>query len=304
VGTSSEQETLVVPLIAPEGDLMGVLHVLGPSGHRFTEGESDLALMLGALAAIALKRQALVDQAAQKERLERELELAREIVRPPATPVVPGYELMGSFHPAQTVGGDCYDFKRLDEHRLAFLVADASGHGLDSALVVSRCRAYFRALVESEEVLVAIGQRLNALLAEDLVDDERFVAASLGRLDSSSRRLEVLSAGQTCCFWLPSEGSGEALGPSGPPLGLFPEIALESRDLPMSAGDLALFFTDGLSDWRAPGGETFGDERLGVALARWRGDPELCRRLVEEARAFAAGQPQPDDITCLVLRAY
>lgn len=303
VGTSSQQETLVVPLIAPEGDLMGVLHVLGPTDHRFSEEESELALTLGALAAIAMKRQALVDQAAETRRLERELALAREIVRPPATPEVPGFALSGRFHPAQQVGGDLYDFRRLADGRLMLLVADASGHGLDSALIGSRCRAYFRALMTEGGELTAVAGWLNELLLQDLEDDERFVAASLGCLDCSTGRLEVVGLGQTCCIYLPASGEVEVVDPSGPPLGVFGGLELEARVLELSAGDVVAFYTDGLADWRNAAGECFGEERVSAALQQWRTAPDLAARLYEEARRFAGGRAQPDDVTCLVLRA-
>lgn len=295
VDTTKEQETLVVPLVAPGNEVMGVLHVLGPVGHRFSEADSELALMLGSLAAIAVKRQTLVDQAAEKERLDRELALAREIVHPPATPTVPGFELTGSFHPAKQVGGDCYDFKPLPQG-LALLVADASGHGLDSALVVSRCRAYFRALMDESVSLSEVAARMNNLLAEDLEGNERFVAASLGRLDRVTGRLEVLSAGQTCCLWAPPEGPVQSVEAAGPPLGLFRDQSYATRTLQPS---LALFYTDGLPDWRNAEGECFGEERLAAALERWKDEP---LQVYEEALRFAGGVPHNDDVTCLLLR--
>ncbi len=293
-------ERLVVPLIAPEGDLMGVLHVDPPSGHEFSEEEAESALVLGALAAIALKRQRLMDQAAEKERLERELALARELVRPPRTVEIAGFRLAGAFHPAQHVGGDGYDVVRLGSDRLAFLVADASGHGLDSALVASRCRAYFHALAGSCESLSALVVRLNGLLFDDLRCEERFVAVSLGYLESG--KLEVMGAGQTCCLWLPSGGAPELVDPTAPPLGAFPEIEPETRTFAIAEGDQAVFFTDGLPDWRNAEGECFGEERLVVAAERWRGDADLSLRLYESARDFAR-RPQGDDVTCLVIRA-
>lgn len=289
VNTGTDQETLVVPLVAPEGDLMGVLHVLGPGDHRFSEAESALALMLGGLAAIALKRQTLVDQAAEKVRLDRELSLARELVQPAPIPARPGYRLAGAFHPAQQVGGDAYECLPVGPHRLALLVADASGHGLDSALLVSRCRAYFRALADLP--LTRLVTRINRLLAEDLSRDERFVAASFAVLEND--RLEVLGAGQGACLCLPS---GREVEPAGPPLGLFPEHEYESTVLELAPGDLVAFYTDGLPDWRDKQGECYGEARLAEALRKWRLDTG---QIYADARAF--GGPQADDVSLLIL---
>ncbi len=294
-------ETLVVPLIAPEGELMGVLHIQGAG--RFTQEEDDLALMLGSLAAIALKRQGLLDALAEKRRLERELQLARELVEPPATLNVPGFDLAGAFHPARTVGGDCYDFVPLGPGSLAFLVADASGHGLDSALLVSRCRSYFRALASPRESLETMARRMNALLVSDSRQGERFVAASLGRLSCASGQLEVIGAGQAPCLLLAS-GEVSLVPTSCPPLGVLKEIELEAQKIELAAGDLAFFFTDGLPEWRNPKGALLGEDRLGEALARLRRHPlpELLERIYREAESFSQGQPQDDDVTCLAIR--
>ncbi len=297
----SGAETLVVPLIAPEGELMGVLHIQGTS--RFSQEEDDLALVLGSLAAIALKRQALLDAVTEKRRLERELELARELVEPPKALALPGFELAGAFHPARTVGGDCYDFVSLGPGSLAFLVADASGHGLDSALLVSRCRSYFRALASPLDSLQGIARRMNALLLNDTRQGGRFVAASLGRLSNASGCLEVIGAGQATCLLLAS-GTVSQVPTSGPPLGVFEDIELEPQTLELAPGDLAFFFTDGLSERRNPERELFGEERLGDALAKHGSLPlgELIDALHRESERFGQGRPQDDDVTCLAIR--
>lgn len=301
VDHQSGEETLVVPLIAPEGELMGVLHIQGAA--RFSQEEGDLALVLGSLAAIALKRQGLLDALAEKRRLERELELARELVEPPPTLSMEGFELAGAFHPARTVGGDCYDFVPLGQGSLAFLVADASGHGLDSALLVSRCRSYFRALASPLESLETMARRMNRLLANDSRQRERFVAASLGRLSNASGRLEVIGAGQAPCLLLAS-GEVSQVPTSGPPLGVFEDIELEPQMIELAPGDLALFFTDGLPEWRNQERELLGEERLGEALVRLGHLPlpELLEGLYREAERFSQGQAQDDDVTCLAIR--
>lgn len=297
----SGAETLVVPLIAPEGELMGVLHVQGAG--KFSQEEDDLALVLGSLAAIALKRQGLLDALAEKRRLERELELARELVEPPRTLALPGFELAGAFHPARTVGGDCYDFVSLGPGSLAFLVADASGHGLDSALLVSRCRSYFRALASPLESLESMARRMNALLVNDSRPGDRFVAASLGRLSDASGRLEVIGAGQATCLLLAS-GKVSQIPTSGPPLGVFEDIELEAQTIELAPGDLAFFFTDGLPERRNLERELLGEERLGEALVKHGHLPlsELLEAVHQEAERFSQGHPQDDDVTCLAIR--
>jgi serine phosphatase RsbU (regulator of sigma subunit) len=136
--------------------------------------------------------------------------------------------------------------------------------------------------------------RINQLLAEELAEDERFVAATFGCVQG--RRLEVCSAGQSCCLWLPSRREVET---SGPPLGLCPENVYATRELELSPGDLVAFFTDGLPDWRNQQGECFGEERLASALERWGLDTT---QIYEEARQFARGRAQSDDVTLLILQ--
>lgn len=305
-GTSGHQEALIVPLFTPEGELRGILHVQGNPEHRFADTERHFAQILGSLAAIAVKRQSLVDAAEQKQQLERELQLARdinELTLPRTAPDQADFELAASFHPAQWVGGDVYDYWSRGPQDMTFMIADATGHGLDSALIASRCRAYFRAFTSSGLALDQVARRINQLLCQELDGTDCFVAVTLGRLHGTS--LAYINSGQPPPLVLRSgQGTCENQPVGSPPLGILPELDFEECRLQLEDRDLALFYSDGLVECRSPSGEMYGEDRLRQALLQCRelAPQELIQRIPQDVARFRRGQPQHDDQTCLVVR--
>lgn len=262
--------------------------------------DPEIREAIEALATIALKRQRLLDAAHEKERLEREMTRAREIIASllPSQPDVPGYELAGWMQPAHQTGGDLYDVVRLDPQRYLVMLADAVGHGVDSTLIVSKFRAYVRALVD-ERPLAQLSQRVNSLLFQDSV----YVTACLGVLDLGTHTVEYLSAGQYPVLHV--RGSGiQALPVTGPPFGVHEEVTPSISKLSLEPDDMLVLASDGFIEWRNPEGEFYGDDRLLAALQREisRAAPELIQALYEDVRTYARGRQPQDDLTMVVLR--
>jgi phosphoserine phosphatase len=140
---------LTIPLIAHDGATVGVLQLLNKLGGPFAARDEEIAGFLGTQAGVAIHRQLLLEQFAVKQRLERDLNIARDIQRgllPRDPPVVPGFDIAGWNRPADETGGDYFDFMPVDGGGLAITIADATGHGIGPALVVSETRALFRAI--------------------------------------------------------------------------------------------------------------------------------------------------------------
>ncbi|MBN2446924.1 MAG: GAF domain-containing protein, partial [Phycisphaerae bacterium] len=176
---------LTLPLENLEGELIGVLQTLNKLHGPFDNEDEELAQTLGAQAGVALHRGVLLEEYAEKQRLARDLDIARTIQQaylPKENPVVEGYEIAGWNRSADETGGDCYDFFKLPDGRLAIFLADATGHGIAAALVIAQCRSLIRALLTVTQDLVAVASRVNNLLADDITEG-RFVTAFLGVLD-------------------------------------------------------------------------------------------------------------------------
>jgi serine phosphatase RsbU (regulator of sigma subunit) len=239
---------------------------------------------------------------------ESALLLARSVQQrlfPSSQPPVPGFDICGATFVADVTGGDNYDFIPLAGECLGILVADASGHGADSALLMAETRAVLRATAqttsEPDEILTAVNRVLHA-------DTEAhwFATLLLVSLHVASRSPAYASAGHTPGYLLDGRGAVKAeLPATGLPLGLFPGSPYETRSpLRMEEGDTLVLLTDGVTDCGTPEGELFGARRaLGVARSSLAGrSSDIVEGLYRAVRAFEKGGPQRDDVTTVVVR--
>lgn len=299
---------LTVPLVAPDGELMGVLQVLNKRSGAFEPHDELLATALGSLTGIAIKRQILLDAAAVKMRLERDIDLAREIQQqllPRENPKLAGFDIAGWNRPADQTGGDCYDFFPVGEESLAVMVADATGHGIGPALIMAQCRSLLRALCDSGAGLAEVVAKVNNLLEEDLPAD-RFVTAFYGVLDAPERRLDYVSAGHGPMLrYHAATGQMDTLGATGLPMGILPGVEMPcGPTILFEPGDLFIILTDGFIEWTRPDGEQYGEERL-TELIRRRGHESSARLIelvYEEVARFGEGTPQRDDLTAVIIK--
>ncbi|MDD4868567.1 MAG: SpoIIE family protein phosphatase, partial [Mycobacterium sp.] len=232
---------LTFPLENLSGELMGVLQALNKSDGPFGAADEDLARVLSAQAGVALHRYVLLEEYAHKQRMARDLELARRIQQalfPEHTPAIGCYEVAGWNRAADETGGDCYDFIPLAGGRCAFLLADATGHGIGAALVMAQCRSLVRAMLSVTQDLSAVGARVNQFLGHDLLDD-RFVTAFVGVLDPQRHRLEYVAAGQGPLLFLSRDGV-DARGAGSMPFAVLDDAAFEVEHFDFAPGDAAV----------------------------------------------------------------
>lgn len=257
-------------------------------------------------ASIALENANLHRQALEKQRMERELELAAEIQRqilPDGAPDVPGFELLGWNRPARTVGGDYYDLRRLDGGGLALTVADVTGKGIGAALLVSTLHSALHLLHDRVGLGAELLDRLNRHVLASSARN-KFITLLLAELDPASGHIAYLNAGHNPGLLLRAGGGVDELVPCGLPVGLLPEARYEARTIELGAGDLLCLYTDGITECSSPADEEFGVDRLIECLAEGRHTPlpEIAARIDRRTRDFAAGQPQLDDQTLVLLR--
>ncbi len=276
-------------------------HGVGP----FERSDERSLGMLANQAAIALENAHLHRQALEKERLEREAELAAEIQRrilPDRLPEIEGLELTGWNRPAREVGGDYYDLLPIDD-KLGAVVADVTGKGMPAALMVSTLHSALRLLLDRESLGPDLIARLNRHVYESSAPN-KFITLLVALLDPETGGMSYVNAGHNPGFLVRASGDIEELPTGGMPLGLFPGGAFEGRELTLEIGDLLCIYSDGITECASPEDEEFGEEKLCDLLLAARDEPlrAIVRQIDEAVTSFAAGLPQGDDQTLVLLR--
>jgi sigma-B regulation protein RsbU (phosphoserine phosphatase) len=237
--------------------------------------------------------------------VNEQLRLARTIQQsyfPRSAPGIPGFELAGASYPAQETGGDYYDYFHLPGDRVGMVLADATGHGIGPALVMSQTRAYLQALLPQDLDVSEMATRLNNFLLAD-EHDARFVTLFLAKLDPDSATFAYASAGHRGCVLGPDDNV-EWLDATSIPLGIMPVFVPSAPPRTLRAGQIVLLLTDGFEETLSPDGEPFGIERTldVVRVNRHRPARAIVEALYESTRSFAQHTAQLDDITAVVLK--
>src|SRR5688572_15933150 len=221
----------------------------------------------------------------QRELVEQELEVARSIQQaslPKEVPTLEGWQISPFYRPAREVGGDFYDFHFLSEGRVGLVVGDATGKGVPAALVMSTTLGMIQlaagALDSSSpgEVLSRVNETLFARIPPNM-----FVTCFYAILDPESATLSYANAGHDLPYVL-RRGEAEELRARGMPLGLMPGMDYKEKEIVLDAGEVALFYTDGLVEAHIPKGEMFGFPRLRALIAEHAVEGSLGEFLMEE----------------------
>ena len=299
---------LSFPLLGMDNRTVGVLQVLNKRSGDFTAWDREVVQALGAQVGVAVQRQMLMDAHADKLRLQRDLNIARQIQQgllPTAPADVPGFDVTGWNRPADETGGDCFDHLRLPGGQLALTLADATGHGIGPALIMTECRALFHALITVTPDLADVVARVNNLLAADLPDG-KFVTAFFGLLSPADHTLSWVSAGQAPLFqYHARSGQLLELQAGGIPVGIVADFPYDAPTRwMMEPGDFMLLVTDGFLECTDAAGELFGSERLKAVIRAHSAcsSADIIRGMTQAIEAFAGGLPQADDLTALVVR--
>lgn len=246
---------------------------------------------------------------AQLDRIERDLDVAREIQQgllPKEAPNTPGFDVVGWSRPADQTGGDYFDWMELPGGGTLITLADVTGHGIGPALIVAVCRAYMRATTAGIGMaLEAAMSRVNDLLVTELPPG-RFVTAAVGVLQPAKNELLLVSAGQApLLFYHAVTRTVESWSADDLPLGIMGDLTFqESRRVCFEPGDALVLATDGFFEWANDAGEQYGTERLRAFVAAHAHEQpaDFIRGLHEVVVAHAAGRMQPDDLTVVVIK--
>ena len=242
----------------------------------------------------------------EKEKLEAEMKIAREIQRsilPKSRLQVPDLDFGMLIEPMESVGGDFFDFIVLDDERIGLVMGDVSNHGVPAAifmaLTYSLVRVEARRSQSPGEVLRAVNRQLLDMNASGM-----FVTILYGVLNRITRKFQFARAGHELPLILNAQRDPLPLKSGlGQCLGIFPEPRLDEQCIALPADSLLVMYTDGVTETRSPGGEMFGEERLHAVLYAGHNPTAqaACEAVLAEVRAFSDYAPQTDDIAVIAM---
>src|SRR5437868_6299904 len=300
------RSVLAVPLGVGE-KIFGMIYADSPLAEaRFTQDHLTVLTTLASVAAIRVENTRLVEEQIDRERLERELNLAREIqqrFQPTSPPVVSGYELQGISFPCYEIGGDYYDFIERADGRLIIALGDVSGKGTSAALLMSSLHAAIHAQITAHQSLCAMISAVNRYLA-DTIPPNRFITLFCAELDAESGVLNFINAGHNPPLIVHAAGTMEQLGAGGMPLGIMPSAPYREGRTQLQPGDALVIYSDGATETQNPQGEEFGPLRLYDVVARNLDTTASgIRDKIEAALTkFAQGTAAGDDITLVIVK--
>ncbi len=304
------QTELLLPL-AVKDRLLGFLS-LGPklSEEPYSPADVQLLASVAAQTGLALENtrltEAVASEVAQRERLNRELEIAREVQQrlfPQGGPEIPGFDYAGKCRPASSVGGDYYDFVAMCDGRLGIAIGDISGKGVPAALLMASLQASLRGLaIANPPALSTLMENLNRLIY-DASPSNKYATFFYGVYDPQSREFSYVNGGHNppMIFRGPDV---LRLEDGGPVVGLFGPARYTQASVRLQSGDTLVLFTDGVTEAMNDQDEEFDEPRLIQAVRASNGlrAAELIDRIIQACDDFAAGAPQHDDMTLVIAR--
>lgn len=279
----------------------------GNFGVRLKLGGSDqLSALVDGFNSMAGHLAESVAARAEAEAVERELETARQLQRrllPPDDYAFPGLSIAADFRPAAAIGGDFYQFLERRPGRVAAVVADVSGHGLPTGIVMASVRATLSALSTTDEPPAKMFARLDEELVRT-TDPHLFVTMAHLLFDFEKRTVSFTNAGHLYPWRVEPSGRVTSLENPARPLGVHLPHAFRTVEAPLVDGDLWVLLSDGIVEGESPAGELFGFDRMERILAEsgGLGAVELRNRILSDWRGFTGGDVPADDRTLLVLK--
>jgi sigma-B regulation protein RsbU (phosphoserine phosphatase) len=305
---------LLLPLTVKE-KVLGVIS-LGEKKSEAPYSGSDLRLLksvaaqTGLALANAQLTTAIAEEVGRREKMSREIEIAREVQErlfPQRLQPIAGVEYFGACRTALGVGGDYYDFLALPGGKLGIALGDISGKGIPAALMMASLQASLRAeAARAGADIAGLIARVNQALF-DASSEDRYATFFYGQYDPATHELTYVNAGHCAPMLFRAAGgfaTADRLDVGGPVIGLIPDCIFEQAVVKVSPGDELVIFTDGVSEAMNRDLEEWGETRLAetVRKSTTLAAPGLIAAIMSAADAFAAGAPQHDDMTLVVAR--
>ncbi|HET6143415.1 MAG TPA: SpoIIE family protein phosphatase [Candidatus Acidoferrales bacterium] len=298
---SSSSET---PAPGRRTDFLGMLYLDSRRPTAFSKIDREILDVLAVQAASILDNARLVERERERQRMEQELDIARNIQQallPRGFRDFPQMEISGVNYPCHAVGGDYFDVFPLGQERTAFVVADVAGKGLGAALVTTMLQGSFTGIgIGADPVLLF--QHMNKFLCEH-TEVGRYATVFFGILDRAGN-LEYLNAGHPSPVVIHRDRVAELFEGGSFPVGLIPEATFATARAKLEPGDTLVLFSDGVTEAADPEEKMYGVPRLCETLAGEQDHSleQIQKKVVNSVETFARGASQADDITLLLVR--
>jgi phosphoserine phosphatase RsbU/P len=297
---------LALPIRNKSGATIGVLQLLNKKTGAFTRADEDMLRAISDHVALALENAQLHRELLHKQRMERDLALARSIqlgLLPEHPPMLDGFEIAVSHKPSLEVGGDYYDFIALAPDTTLAVVADVEGKGVGSAMVMANLQATLHALLAHLHSLERLVESLNDMILTD-TRGQKYMTMFVALLDQPHRALHYVNAGHVPPAVVRPSGEVDYLREGGMVVGLFPSVKYERGTVRMQPGDIFVACTDGITEAMNAQDEEYGRERLMELVGRKRDlrAHEIVESVLTEVDLFSRGGTHEDDRVILILK--
>ncbi len=305
ISSLSIHSMMCVPMIGLDGEPMGVINIDTQNPlSQFRNEDLDLLMAVGGQAALSYDSARLMVTFMEKKKQDGEMEIARNVQRallPSELPKVPGYEFYASYDSAQAVGGDYYDAMMLAPNLICLSFGDVAGKGVPGALIMSRIASCVQNTMSFVQEVGPAIEAINHHMCANAVEG-RFVTFVLVIIDVTTHELTLTNAGHMSPIIRRPDGSLFEFNEEtvGVPVGVVDGYPFDVMHFKLEPGDLAVLFTDGVSEAMAPNDDLYTMERLREFIKNGpKKADELGKALLLDVRRHANGRPQNDDITIM-----
>lgn len=297
---------MVLPMKNHSGVAIGVLQIINKKDGIFTPSDVEFATTLSSIAAVAIENAILYKHSLQAQAMKQELDIAKSIQDRLIPKSLPSTEFVSFFSRYQSyaeVGGDYLDVVKMSDGNLAIIIADVSGHGMPASLLVSTLQASFHAYLESNLPFSELPEKLNRVVYKNSTS-ETYITLIIAILNPFSGELTVCNAGHPSLLILSNDGSTKEIAASGPPMGMFSTWTYDIESVRLEAGDLAIFYTDGITETMNSDDDEFGVDGMCHIFKHHHHSPvvSILDHLWDGLEKFRGDEPIFDDMSILLAK--
>ncbi len=297
---------MVAPIISNE-EVIGVFDLESDELDAYSEDDLEVLMLLASQVAIIIDKVMLHEQLIEKQRLETQLEVARQVqleLLPPRDPQLEDFDISAYNFPTEEVSGDYYDWVRIYDDQIGVVIADVAGKGVPAALLMAFLRASLRAATHIGYAPHISMSKVNYLLWES-IERNQFVTAFYGILDVTNRTLAYSNAGHNPPLLIDADGKARFEERGGVPLGMFRDSRYYEYFATIEPGQMLVLYTDGVTEAMNPSGEEYGGQRLVDAALRGRHlrARELIDFIHRDVIDWTDGKGAHDDVTFFIVKA-
>ncbi len=297
---------MVAPIISND-KVIGVFDLESDSLNAYTEDDLSVLQMLTSQVAIIIEKVRLHDQLVEQKRLQAQLEIARQVqleLLPDHDPDLADFDISAYVFPTEEVSGDYYDWVKVFDDQIGITVADAVGKGIPAALLMAFLRGSIRAGVQTGYASHILLSKINNLLW-DSIEDNQFVTAIYGILDTTNRTFVFANAGHNPPLLIKPDGEYRYVEYGDTPLGMFYDARYHQHFIRFEKGQVLVIYTDGITEASNASDEEFGQERFAMSVLAGIDLPakKLIDHIRKDVADFTERKFLDDDGTLFIVKA-